>query len=249
MSNKSFATKTELNELDPSLIVTQIQDKSLLKYSLYEDFIANDILGNTLKFASTVSGAGAAASFANIYNVSGLTENLGILTISTGTTATGRVNYLLQSSLFRFGVNSKYFCAIVRIPVLPVVAQDFVFQIGFLDTNTTSVVVDGAYFQVDIGSSNFKYVTSNNSTKTTNISTVPVNIANYYKLECLVNSSGTSAVFSINGLIVGTITTNIPIIAGRETSLGFGIYKVAGTTARTALIDYIKFESEMGTSR
>ena len=49
-----------------------------------------------------------------------------------------------------------------------------------------------------------------------------------------INSDGTSIVYSIDGTVVATHTTNIPTGSGRVLGCGLKIEKIAGITARSA---------------
>lgn len=71
----------------------------------------------------------------------------------------------------------------------------------------------------------------------------------WYRLRIVVNADGTSVAFYINGTLVATHTANIPTGTARLLGFGWLLIKSVGTTARTALIDYLQFAQTFTTAR
>lgn len=68
----------------------------------------------------------------------------------------------------------------------------------------------------------------------------------YMHLKITINAAATLCTFYVNGTNVGTTTTDIPTVS---LGMGFQILKSAGTTSRTALLDYWRHAVQMTTSR
>jgi hypothetical protein len=71
---------------------------------------------------------------------------------------------------------------------------------------------------------------------------------NIYHLKIVVTSAS-SAVFSINGVTVATLTTNIPSTSTNMTSVIIGLLKSAGTTSRSLLLDYSRVAFDQTSAR
>ena len=96
------------------------------------------------------------------------------------------------------------------------------------------------YFEYDqTVSPNWRICTSDWWVRTKADSWVPVTTT-YTKLWVMVNSAWTSATFTINGVVVGTITTNIPIWSGKEFWFMHKIERTAWTSQRQAIKDWVK---------
>jgi hypothetical protein len=73
--------------------------------------------------------------------------------------------------------------------------------------------------------------------------------ATLIRLKIVVNAAASSVEFFVNGVSIGTETTNIPSAAGDEVYPMIGIFKSAGTTASLAQIDYVAFQIDLTTPR
>lgn len=189
-------------------------------------------------WAGVTSGTGAAVS-----QGTGEASEPGLITLSTGTTTTGyyflrrggATGYLFSGGVFTFTQR-------VKIPTLSDGTETFTVYSGFSDGAGDGT--DGIFFRYTHGtvSGNWQGVCRNNNSESgsTLNTAVPVVAATWYKLTFVVNAAGTSVEFFIDGVSVGTITTNIPVTTGRETGMQFGIIKSAGTTARTMSSGYVR---------
>lgn len=221
--------------------VSALFQKNKPDFVLFEDFMgqnSTDLLNSTQ--------AGTGAGFANIIPPTlALRENrVGFRQFTTGTTATGRASLLSPSTtLFVFDDTPIFYEEDIYIPVLPTVAEAFILPIGFMDNFTETSIADGAYFRYSQAAATVFAVTKNNSL-TTAVDTGFTVLANtWVRLKIEVTSA--SALFYINDSLVATITTNIPTAVGRETAFGCSLLKTAGTTARIAVVDYIRVFKEL----
>lgn len=180
-----------------------------------------------------------------------------IVQLSTGTNANGgyRFNSGIVGELF--GTNINRFEALTRVNTNSDATNTFQYLVGFWDVTTSVNQVDGAYFLYDsqgvttgsASSGNWQLVTSSNSVRTFTTSTVAIDNVNLQKLRIDVNAAGTSVLFYIDDTLVGTHTTNIPTGTARAFGMGAYLQKSAGTTARTADIDYMYYKTKFTTPR
>lgn len=152
--------------------------------------------------------------------------------LRSSTTANGGYRYQTSSLVGdRFGVTSHKYWAQFRW--LTSFTGRTVF-LGFHDSSTNADPVDGAYFKVtaDVVSA----VTANNSTRTTNATTVTLTLGVIYTFDVEVNAAGNSARFRVYAgtsstpILDVTNTTNIPTTSARA----FGTGVVATESSTTA---------------
>jgi hypothetical protein len=188
------------------------------------------------------SNSGTGAAFSSVGLQDGGT---GWLQSALGTTATGRTFFgLIATGGLRFGVGAAACKARVRIATLSDATNSWTFRGGFIDSGSAEST-DGAFFRYthSVASGHFQAVTRNNNVETAVDTGITVAVGTSYRLHIAVNAAGTEAVFSINGSVVATITTNIPIAAGRETGAGLFCQRSTGTAALTAAFyDYLGVE-------
>lgn len=192
----------------------------------------------------------------SITNASGY---FGVITTSTGTNTNGGFQYRAAGPLsyIQFGGGQYRWDCRVRIPTNSDGTQTFQFIAGFWDNNAAVNQTDGIYFLYDsqgvstgsAASGNWQIVTVSNSNRTFTTTGTAIDNSNLQKLRIDVNAAATSVTFYINDVSVGTHTTNIPSGASRLTSSGVYLQKSAGTTARTADIDYLYLKAKFTTPR
>lgn len=198
----------------------------------------NDFVSGLGELVSYISGAGAA----NSLSVAVVDNNTpGINTMQTGTTATGRAGFGSQIACLLLGGGVLSYETYVRIPVLSNATQQFVLRCGLLDS-FTGESIDAVCFRYadNVNSGRFEAVTRSNNTQTATNTGVVVVANTWYKLGFIVNANASSVSFYINGVLVSTITTNIPNTAGRQTGFGDYLQKLVGTTNSNVDADYVK---------
>jgi len=160
--------------------------------------------------------------------------------LETGTTTTGRANLGGSNATLLLGTGAAIFETRARFPTLSDDTEDYRFCAGFVDAQAADAT-DGVYFRYNdnVNAGEWEGVAVSNGVESTLDTNTLVSANTWYKLRVVVNAAGTSAEFFIDGSSVGTIATNIPTGAGRETGYGPTIRKTAGTTERTALLDYL----------
>lgn len=214
-------------------------------FIIQADF-AGGVAGESL-FASN-SGTGATNSFSAVSN--GNDDHIGIVQHQTGTDTTGKAGVFSQNGVILLGRGQAFYETMVRIPVVSDATDTFTYRAGFID-NTGGESTDGVFFRYvhSENSGRWTLVARSNNTETTADSGITMTAASWYKLRIEVNPAGTLASFYINGVLVGTIATNIPTASGRITGVGNVIVKSAGTTNRNADSDYIYAQIIFNTPR
>jgi hypothetical protein len=133
---------------------------------------------------------------------------------------------------------------------------DYNARLGYIDTLTLAPVdgalpVDGVYFKIDGDqSANWLFETASNSVRTQVNTGVAVSAVSYQKLRISVNAAGTLATGTIDGVLVASIATNIPVAAGRQSGFGMTILREPGSgTNNQMFIDYVSQAYQYTTPR
>lgn len=179
----------------------------------------------------------------------------GLLTMTTGTTATGRAAFRSTSLVsVKFGGGKWVFETRLRINALSTAAERYALRAGFLDS-TTGDSTDGVYFEYDESvSANWRLKTANNAARTALDSGVAVAAGAWLTLRVEVNAAGNEARYFINGVEVAPgagypLTTNIPTGVGRACGVGAMMLKSVGLTARTVDADYLIVDAFLSAAR
>lgn len=207
-----------------------------------EDFLNNSGFQGGL--ASSVSGTGAATNTGT-----GEQSAPGVVTHTTGTTATGRSGLLSNAASFRFAGGKVIYETRVRLSNLSDATDTFTVRLGYLDS-VSAESTDGVFFRYTHGtnSGNWQGVCRNNNAESvTNFSIAPVTTG-WQKLSLTVYADGSRVDFTI-GATTQSVTTNIPIASGRETGIGHFILKSLGTAARSMSLDYVFHLMNLTTAR
>jgi hypothetical protein len=219
-----------------------------------------DFLGSvTLDGLQVVNSAGGAAMEAGS-NIPQRTNQQGVISF---TTLAGISNYVMYCSgngtaqLF-FGNGAWNFENSFNLANLSDVTNRYRFICGFANNNANTAETDGAFFIYDEGgvsngtvaSANWQCITVANSVRTLTTTSTAVTAAAWSKLRIEINAAGTSAAFYVNGTLVATHTTNIPLgTNNRFVLMKQGIFKSIGITPRVVYFDYIGYENILTTSR
>lgn len=208
--------------------------------SYFEDF-RNTPSATAYVFAGGLQpiygGTGSAVS-----TVACSTTEIGVFRAGVGTTATGygglRNGY---ATWLCFGVGRNYIKTRVRLPNLSTADDAYIVRLGWNDHATGGAPTDGAYFRYTNSENGGRWtcVCVSNGVESTADSGVAVVANTWNRLEILVAADASSAVFSIDGAVVATITTNIPSGGARGTMSAFWITKTAGTANRYLDLDFV----------
>lgn len=261
-------TEAERDALVSPEVGTLIFNTTRDRYEYYNAFWGWHPIGATFRdwgyefledFANTGTTSvwqGIAINSGTISAISGI---FGVITISTATNTNGGYQFRQSNilSYFQFGSGIYRYESRVRMNTNSDATNTYQFLSGFWDTSTGVNQVDGIYFLYDAqgvstgsaSSGNWQIVTSSNSVRTFTTTSVAIDNTNLQKLRIDVNAAGTSVEFYIDDVLVGTHTTNIPTGASRLTTSGVYLQKSAGTTSRTADVDYLFLKTKFTTPR
>jgi len=207
-----------------------LSDPATYKY-YYDDFKGK----TTAPYDNTGTGAGAGAAIGQE-----------VVNISTGTTTTGGTNFNASIIVPTGKLGNLQYTSTSALSALSDGTNTYTFRAGVGDGATGGSVfqsdpTNGIYFRYTHGtnSGNLQAVCRAAGVETViNTSVAPVvyayTTALSRALRFEVNAGATSVEFFIDGVSVGTTTTNIPSVY--LTVTGYGIKKSAGTTAREALL-------------
>ena len=168
-------------------------------------------------------------------------SQIGVVQHDAGTDVGGLAGWLSSALLTRLDNGGKWKLEIsILTPALVAdVTNTYTMRVGFLDSVSVEST-DGVFFRYSylVNGAKWQFVTRANSVETITDTGVLFAAATAYKMNIEVQPDGLKAFASINGSLVASSTTNIPVGAGRETGFGAMLLKTAGVTAKTFFTDY-----------
>lgn len=224
---------TYLDDIGTEHPLTENSSGSLI--SLKEDFLSGYLNGSVAEFVLSIANGGS--NILSPYESSPAgTMRMGILNVGVATAANSRSSGILNAGLLRFGDGIARLTIFARLSALATVADNFTMLLGFIDNNASATITDGVFFRYNFSNANLIGVTSNAGAQSTvTLSKVMGTSWNRYDIE--INANATLATFYVNSISVGTLATNIPKTAGRETSIGYGLHRVTTGTAKNLFMD------------
>ena len=232
----------------PTLIDGAVDDIATSLFSNQRIILQDDFLYFAVPTATPQGPAGFAADVAGtaaaLTMVASTAGHYGVIQFGTGTTATGRAGLSLGVATV-MPTGTVIYETLIMFPTLSVAAQEYTGIVGMSDTQT-ALPNNGVYFIYDrltAGSNVLRIATAAGGTRTiTNTSTTLV-AGTWYKLKIIAALSGTRhADYYINGVLAGTISTNIPTLV---TGIRAQLLKSVGTTASTMQVDYINIAMDI----
>jgi len=233
-------------------------DKGKRMLSYFFDFIGP---------VATLDGLQTSVSGGNISHIAGgsipqrTVNQQGVVFYTTAAVATNYAYHINNSTVqLSFGGGVWNFETSINISVLSSVTDRYrtIHGFGSIGANVNSIETDGVFLTYDEGgtlngtasSPNWQCVTVANSVRTLTTTSTAVTAGAWHKLRIEINAAGTSVGFYLNGTLLATHTTNIPLFSNsRYVIMKQGIAKTIGTTARTMFCDYIGYENILTTSR
>jgi hypothetical protein len=225
----------------------------------FEDFMGSQAGSVTVSYGQVVtlvSGTGAGCmSTATILNK---TNQQGVVRHTTGTLLTGFAGFNLGNLSLFIGQGLISIETYVTIETLSNATERFFTFFGYSSTSNWQNTANGIFITYDEGGSvnfnagsaspNFKCYTKLSNVTTVTTTSVPVVASQWYKLRIDINASASSVGFYIDGNLVATHTTNIPLNTTAMNLVNL-INKTVGTTARTMQTDYFMYEEIFTTAR
>lgn len=253
-------TSTPTLTLSPTPTVTSTPTMNLNPQ--YGAFVFNDFIGacteESQPFAIVTDGTGATA----FVSTDNLSNQPGIQYLDTGTDTTGlsycgtidRNGPTTQTNAgdFCLGGGPIYFGAMAYVPQLSDVTDRYKVSVGFSSKVTEAQAQDdGLFFRYtdNVNSGRWQACKAVNGTITAADTGVTVQNSTYDHLEILVNSAGTTAIFSINGTVTNTVTALGTGGSQNSTAPYYRITKTAGTNNRYFALDIIEARQEFTTPR
>lgn len=231
-----YRRNSSLVYLDDAGIEHQLNENGSTQItSIKEDFLSAYLNGSVAEFTLATS-SGASNALSTYESSPADTIRMGIFAASVANTAGSRTAGVMSNGLLRFGDGVSNLTIFARLSALATVADNFTMLLGFIDNGASATITDGVFFRYNFSNANLIGVTSNNGTQST-VTTTKAMDTSWNRYDIVVNAAGTLATFYVNGISVGTLTTNIPTTAGRETSIGFGMHRITSGTAKTLFID------------
>lgn len=212
--------------------------------SFFQDFAGSE----SAPYTATNAGAGSSALIAGI-PASG-SNVIGLRSLTTGTTATGRASITASSFAVRPGNGTLVFRQRASLEDLSTALEEFVLRIGIHDSIGSADVADGCYFEYNRTTSvNWLCCTAVGSVRTSTASNIVVDEDVSHTFEVRVNADGSEARFFVDGVEsnVSPITTNIPVQG--LTGWGIAINKTVGTAARMVHTDWLHMQVAPTVSR
>jgi hypothetical protein len=224
-------------------------DKGKAMVSFFTDFYGADVSRDGL-VSATSGGIIAAQSLTIAPN---RTNQQGVHSLSTALLATNWANHVSSSiTSFYLGNGAWVYETSINLNNLSTALERFRIISGFGNTSGSAVETDGVFFTYDEGgtangtaaSPNWQCVTVANSVRTLTTTSTAVTNAAWIKLRIEINAAATSAAFYVNGTLIATHTTNIPLgSASRFVLVKQGIFKTIGITNRVMWVDYLGYEN------
>ena len=221
-------------------------------WELFNDFAitnpsATAVGSDGCMFQQDVSGAGADLNVVgnDPATFSGR-SSAGIVTLNTGTTPTGRSGYDSRNTVatHRIDTGITTFESLLYIPSLATSSEDYVFRIGYVQSNAISN--DVLCFEYNRSNSvNWVGLSGNNGGYSRATSSVAVEAAKWIVLRLV--ATGSLVTFFVNDSSIGTVSTNIKTNGSMR--LGCHLIKTAGTTSRSAVLDYVYYRHDFDTDR
>ncbi len=204
-------------------------------------FVAlNDFITTTVTNLWSLSGSGAGSGAAIITTP---TTGVGWIEGSTGTASDGRVCVSCPNlNIIDLGRGPARWRDRVIFPTLSDGTNTYTHRTGFIDV-TNAESTDAAYFRYthSVNGGRWQAVTRSNASETA-ADTCVAPVAGTANSLDIRSDGGSNVLFYIDGVLVATITTNIPTGSARLTGYGALIIKSVGTTSRSFQSDYMYCE-------
>ena len=222
----------------------------------FEDFLGqNDSAGISTSLGMTMGSTGTGSGNGPIGTFPNRTNQIGVCHIALGTTSGG-------TGSIRFGSSSNpsYITSggtmttemYLTIGTLSTSTDRYYWGVGFVTSTNYAAAPQGFALIYDEGgvytgnpfgaSPNFRFYTSNGTTRTITNTNVVVTAGSWYKVRYEVNNTGSQILCYINDSLVATHTTNLPAVT---TGLFYSNWftKTTGTTSLLTYMDYFAFRN------
>lgn len=200
------------------------------------------VLGNS-RVIGTGSSAGAGSGA-----VTGMASVRKATFLATGTTATGHAQIIERAvgGLAHFvpGGSTMELEYVLGVPVVSDGTDSYELRIG-MESNNFGTINDGIFFRYNhsVNTGKWQAISRRSGVETATDTGVTVVAGTWNRLRISINSAGTSIGYYIDGALVATHTTNIPVSCGYTC----GINKLLGTTSRTLYVNSFRLSQRYNT--
>lgn len=208
---------------------------------LEEDFVVVTSTAANLNWTVTASGTNAAGS---IVTTGADADHLGVLQLTSGTTASGRATLHLGTANIVLGTRQVECEIVLQVPTLGDATQRFTVYAGLGDSTAAGESTDAIGFRYadNVNSGRWVAYCRSNGVESVINSSVAVAAGQWDRLRWRLASGGASVEFFIDDVSIGSISSNIPSGTARALAPLVKAEKTVGTTARTLLVDYYRLE-------
>ncbi len=200
----------------------------------------NDFLQRTNDAVLSYWTSGSGAS----HNLNQFNGRFGVVDHNTGTTSSGTAKLYggdpANPNWMAKPAAGFWFEWCIRLEDLSDATNRYIVNVGILDSLNVDAAADSVIFRYsdNVNSGKWQLECKSAVAQTTADSGISVAADTWYRLRAVIYNSSL-AEFFINGVSVGTITTNIP--NNRDSGFGMILTKTAGTTNRIAYSDYCTY--------
>jgi hypothetical protein len=226
--------------------------RALYSFEFIDDMVrtSGQPISSDSRWAAVSTGAVAGQTSAPI---PGLTNNsFGISSMNTGVAATSGIQYVFGTTdLVRPNFGKLVCGARIQFSTLSTALQEYVFRFGFSNTTGQTAGTDYAMFEYNraaLGTNVWFTVTGNDGVNTSSQeSAVAVNT--WYDLRIEWDRTASSVEYYIDDVLVQT-QTGAPVPTNADLfGIQLQIFKLVGTTARTAFVDFVYGHCYFNTER
>ncbi len=231
---------------DAGIPVWEDTNYPTMETRLFEDW-HTDAAG-TLRWLDADTGVGASNTGLAVSDSS----HQGILQLDNVGAAGAAIRYLggvtsgSATAGFTLGGGILTMEWLARIEDLSTAGERFSFMLGMFDTATTQVNSIRFLYTDNVNAGNWTISAQNSGVTTNTDSGVAVVADTWYKLRAVVNAAATSIEYFINGVSVGTVSTNIPTVAIAPRAT---LVKSVGTASRVGYVDYFRLYQRLTSAR
>lgn len=189
----------------------------------YDDFTGQATSTNLLNYGDTVWFGDTSGTAASLSAPVPISNDIGVVQLNSGTTATSRVSMNKSFTAISFGKGVFVAEMRVRFNALSNGTQNCIARIGYGNTNAATGAIgandftNGVYFEYDFSQTTPNHywrcktaVSGGVGSPTVTTTTKAIVVDTWYTLRIEVNAAANSAKFYVDGVLVATNTTNIP---------------------------------------
>lgn len=176
--------------------------------------------------------------------LSGEKNRMGIVKFPVATTSSGGM--FCDTAQVLLGGATVIWAAATYVSVAPDGTDNYLWRVGLNDSYSTTV--NGCYFTIDrtLSTTNWVAVTVKASTVTSTDTGIAFTAATWRNMKIIIDSAAASAKFYIDGVLVATNSTNLPIVGIGPMSYTISI---ASAVTKTTRLDWMLLRFQPGTAR